>query len=248
MSGAFAHASRIGARTALALFRDRQLVFWNFGFFTLLLVLFLGVLSRGDAALKVTLTTAIVTLGVMANALFGLGVGLATAREQGIFRRFAVTPLSGWTVLGGIAVARGLFVFTAALAQVVIARLFFGVAWSGGSLSVAAMLAFGTLAFSAIGLAVCAVAPAPRFANALVNLVLVPMMALGGGALPLSMLPPELSSIGRLLPVAALVSGLDASFVAGAGLPDLAPQALLLMIWSAAAGLIVAVRWPGNAR
>ncbi|HXH24980.1 MAG TPA: ABC transporter permease, partial [Vicinamibacterales bacterium] len=225
--------------------RDRQIVFWNFGFFPLLLMLFLGALSGGEAAVRVALTSAVVTLAVAANALFSLGVGLSAARAQGVFRRFALAPIPAWAAPTAIAAARALLVAAAALVQVLLARALFGVSWSGSAAAILALLLFGTTAFASLGFMVAALAPAPHVANVLVNSILLPMIALGGVALPLEMLPPGAAAVGRMLPSAALDTGLKGSLVAGATLSDVGAELALLAGWAIAAGAAGALRWRG---
>jgi len=239
---AIGRVGRIGMSSGLALLRDRQVVFWNFGFFTLLLVLFLGVLSGGDPAVQVSLTAALVTISVMANALLSVGVGLATARERGVFRRFATTPIPGWTVAAGVVTARMLIVMASGSLLVLLARAVFGVSWSGGTTGWLTVVVAGTAAFSAIGFFIAATARA-HAANAFANLALIPMMALGGTTLPVAMLPHPFSDVSSALPTRAMVDGLVASFVAGAGFTDLLPQQMLLLGWTIVAGTLGAVAW-----
>lgn len=64
-------------------------------FFTLLLVLFLGVLSGGDPAVQVSLTAALVTVSVMANASFVAGAGVPDLLPQQML-------LLGWAIAAGM--------------------------------------------------------------------------------------------------------------------------------------------------
>jgi ABC-2 type transport system permease protein len=236
-------AARIAWHSTVALTRDAQVVFWNFGFFTLLLVLSLGVLSRGDAAVQASLTVAIVTLAVMANALFSIGVGVASARDRGVFRRFATTPVPAPAAVLAVVGARAGIVFSAAAVQVLLARILFDIAWSGGAASVLAVLASGTAAFASIGLAIAALAPAPHVANAWANLVLLPMMVLGGTVLPVSMLPAPVAEISGLLPSGAMVQALSAALVGAGGVGDLLASHGVLLGWAATAAAIGTLRW-----
>ncbi len=223
--------------------RDRQLVFWNVWFFVILLTLFLGVLSGGDAAVKVTLVAGIVTIGIMANALFSVSVGLSAARERGVFRRYWLTPVPAGIPVSAAVCARTTLVFAAALLQILIARAVFGVAWTGGALSVIVLAAIGTAAFAALGFAVATIAPSPHVANTLANLIFIPMMALSGTALPAAMMPDAWAQVHWVLPAATLSDGLFGAFSGGETLTDNAARLLYLSAWAVVPGVWAVWRW-----
>jgi ABC-2 type transport system permease protein len=237
------HVGRITVWSGVALCRDRQVMFWSFGFFPLLLILFLGALSGGNAAVQVTLTSAVVTVAVMANALFSVGIGLASARDRGVFRRFSTIPVPRVAIVAAMVLARMCLVMASAALVVLLAHAVFGVPWSGGALGWLAVTGAGTAAFSAIGLVIAGIARAPHVANAVANLVFIPMMALGGTTLPTAMLPPPLDQLSSMLPSRAMVDGLTASFVAGASIIDLFPYQRHLLAWAVIATSVGAYAW-----
>ncbi len=234
---------RFTGRQVLLIARDRQLVFWNFWFFLILLLLFLGALSGGDAAVRVTLTAAIVTIGIMANALFSVAVGLTGARERGVFRRYSLTPASPGLLLSGTVCARALLVFGAATMQIVVAHLVFGVPWSGGMLSWIAVLALGTTAFTAVGFAIASQASSPHVANTMANLLFIPMMALGGTSLPASMMPAAWARVYWVLPTATITDGLLGALVGGATVVDNVGRLSYLAAWTVVPAAWAAYRW-----
>lgn len=224
------------------LLRDHQLIFWNFGFFFALLVVFLGLLSHGEIAVRVTLTASIVTIGLTANALFGVGVGLTAARQDGVFRRYAMTPLPAGEPIAAAVAARLLLVLFAAVAQVVVARVLFGVPWAGGAWPWIVLVIAGSAAFSAIGFLIAASASAVHVANRMVNLVFIPVVALSGTSLPASMMPAAWARMRWMLPAAPIVDGLEHAFVGGGITADLRPL-LYLAAWTLVAGLAGARLW-----
>lgn len=234
---------RFTARQLLLMLRDRQLVFWNFWFFLILLVLFLGVLSGGDASVRITLAAAIVTVGIMANALFSVAVGLTAARERGVFRRYSLTPALPSMPVAATVCARACLVFAAAAVQVVAAHLGFGVPWSGGVLSWIALAALGTTAFAALGFAIASLAASPHVANTMANLVFIPMMALGGTSLPSSMMPDAWAGVHQILPTATITDGLFGAFAGGETVADNAGRLAYLVAWTVVPAAYAAYRW-----
>lgn len=223
--------------------RDRQVVFWNVGFFLLLLLIFLGPLSGGDDAVRVTIAAGLVTTHIMANALFSVAVGLTSARDRGVFRRYAVTPASPAATIGGIIAARMVLVALAAAVLVVVAAAGFGVPWTGGAASWFAVVVCGTAAFTGIGFAIAAHARSPHAANLISNVVFIPMLALGGAALPASMMPGEWARLHDVLPAAALNEGLLDAFVGGGTAVDNLPRLGYLAAWATLTGVWASYRW-----
>lgn len=227
--------------------RDRQLLFWTFGFFFVVLLVFLGPLSGGDAAVRIALACALVTIALMSNALFGMSVWVATSRDSGVFRQFRLTPARAGELLLAAGAARTTFVLAAAVSQVLVARLVFSVAWTGTVAGWFGILALGSAAFTAIGFATAARASSARAANRNVNLLLIPMIALGGAALPAAMLPEWWNGVRWLLPVAALQDGLVGAFVSGDDLWRQVPRLANLAAWMTVALIVGGSPWRRHA-
>lgn len=243
MSRRLARVVRLTATFLRLLLRDQQILFWNFGFFLALLLVFLGFLSGGESAVRIALTASIVTIGVMANALFSVGIGLAAARERGIFRRYRLTPAPFAGIVLASVLARTLIVLSAAIIQVLAAHFLFDVSWRGGSASWLTILTLGTVAFAGIGFLIAAFAPAVHVANRMVNLVLIPMMALSGVSLPATMMPSAWADARWILPAAPLVDGLTGAFVHGDGVVDNVWRLGSLGAWALAAFVIGTYGW-----
>jgi len=223
--------------------RDRDVMFWNVGFFVLLLVLFLGVLSGGDQAVRISLTISLVTIGIMATALFSVGVGMAGAHERGVFARFALVPLGRGVIVAAVLSARVVLVLATAALQLCVAAVVFRVPWSGGMASWIAVITAGALAFSAIGFLISTAAASSAGANTYANLVFIPMMALSGTAVPLSLMPPAWASRSWILPSATIASALNDALVAGASVADNARALAYLAGWAAVAAALGVYRW-----
>jgi ABC-2 type transport system permease protein len=235
--------ARFTATQLVLLTRDRQLLFWNVVFFFLMLIVFLGPLSGGDASVRVTLTASVVTIGVMASALFSVAVGLTAARERGVFRRYALTPVPAGVVVSGTVIARVLLILAGAALQVVVARTVFHVPWSGGWTSWATMLVSSSVAFGSLGFAIAAAAPSPHVANTLANLLFIPMMALSGTALPVAFMPDAWQHLAWMLPPAMMLDGLLGAFVRAESAADQVMRVAYLAVWTIVPGAVGIYLW-----
>jgi ABC-2 type transport system permease protein len=177
-------------------------------------------------------------LAVMATGMVSLGIATAYERYYGVLKRLGASPLPR----GGLVIAKLISVLVMEVIQVIllvaVAVLLYGWRPPGSPWLALGVMALGTVAFSALGLAMAGALRAEvtlAGANALYLLFLL----LGGGILPLNHLPPGLAAFAQLLPAAALTQALQASLANGAPFP--ASALLTLAIWAVVI-LFVAVR------
>ena len=222
--------------------RDGQLVFWNYGFFLLLLLLFLSALGR-DPSVRVVLVGGLVTIGVMGTALFSVGIGMSAARDRGIYRRLSMFPVPVSRFLWAAVLSRWVVTFASATIQIGAARLLFGVTWPGGAWAWIIGLALGSATFCSIGFAIAGLAKASHRANAYANVVFVPMLVLSGVALPVGFLPEWVRPASALLPASALVNLLQGTIIRGEGVSAALGSITNLIVWGLVAGVIGAVAW-----
>ena len=223
-------------------YRDGQLVFWNYVFFLLLLVLFVAALGR-DASVRVIMVSGIVTIAVMATALFSVGIGMSAARDRGIYRRLSMFPVPPSRFLWAAVLSRWFVTFSSAAILILVARAFFGVMWPGGVASWVVGLVAGAAAFCAIGFAIAGLASASHRANAYANAVFIPMLILSGASLPIGMLPQWLLPVSNVLPSTALVNVLQGTIIRGEGVQAAAGSLGIMAAWTVGAGLIGMVAW-----
>lgn len=177
-------------------------------------------------------------LAIIANGMVSLGIATAYERYYGVLKRLGASPLPR----GGLLLAKALAILALEFAQVIIlvtlATLVYG--WRpGGSPFVASLvIVVGTLAFSAIGLAMAGALRAEATLAGANGLYLV-FLIISGAVLPVERLPGPVQGLAQILPSTALVAALRATLTADAAFPGIA--ILVLVIWLVAA-LGVAVR------
>src|SRR5262245_38402687 len=107
-------------------FRDRQAVFWSFLFPTLLLILFCSVFG-GTPERSTALVAGLLCINVMSGSLFGTGIVLVGAREQGILRRYKVAPVALYKIVVGVCVSRLISILLTAGLMIALARVLFDI-------------------------------------------------------------------------------------------------------------------------
>ncbi len=175
------------------------------------------------------LTPGILGWAIATGATFGAASTLVVWRQRRIMRRLTLSPVGVPAVVGArIAVSLGL-----ALVQTVlflaIAAGFFGLKLTGSWwLSIPLVLA-ASLAFLSVGLLAGAAAKTVEAANAVCNVVVIPMAFLSGSFVPLNFAPEWLRTVSLVLPLRQFNDGMQDVLSRGAGFGALVvPMAVLL--------------------
>lgn len=187
------------------------------------------------------LVPGILALAVLSTAFTSLAIATGFDRRAGALRRLQTTPLTR----GDLLAAKTSAVLAVEVAQVALLSVV-GVAlgWrpTPGSLPAAVvLLALGTAAFAALGLALAGLLRAEA-TLAVANLVFVVLLLASGIVIPLSRFPAGVAAVLRLLPSTALADGLR-TVLAGHTLP-LGPV-LVLAVWAVLGAVVTArtFRW-----
>ena len=149
-------------------------------------------------------------IGVVLSALglITIPVHLATHRELGVLRRFRSSGLSAG-VLVATEVTLGVVLGTVAVAVVLVTgSALYGLRAPADPVGVFGWYVVGLACFTAIGVALGSLLPSGRAANALGNLIFVPMFLLGGGGPPRAVMTSAMHTISDVLPLSHLVGGL----------------------------------------
>jgi ABC-2 type transport system permease protein len=142
-----------------------------------------------------------VALTIGSLGLLSLPTALATYRDQGILRRFRVTPLRPTVVLG----AQGLIHVLMLLVSIALlgggALLTCDVPMPGRPLLALVSVLLAALSFLAFGFLLGAVVPTARTAQAVGNALFFPMLFLSGAAVPQFLFPGWLKTASAFLPL-----------------------------------------------
>lgn len=212
-------------------FRERQAVFWSFLFPTLLLVLFCSVFG-GTPERSTTLVSGLLCINVMSGSLFGTGIVLVGAREQGILRRYKVAPVALYKIIVGVCVSRLLLIMLTTALMIVLARVIFHILLPSDWGAMALFFVVGTLMFSSIAFAVAALSKSIAQANGVVQVLFMPMMFLSGATFPYEFMPSWMQKIAHLLPSTYYVSGLRSIMTASGGIAENTAAMILMAVFT----------------
>ncbi len=182
-------------------------------------------------------------IGVVLAALglVTIPVHIATHRERGVLRRFRASGVSAGTIVASEALLGAVLGVVAAGVVLLLGTAFYGLSAPEDPVAVAGWFLVGLCCFIAIGGALGSMLPSARAANALGNLVFVPMFLLGGGGPPRDVMTGAMQTVSDVLPLSHVIGGLRQSWL---GATD-DPHALWWPVLIAVASVVLAVR---NAR
>jgi ABC-type multidrug transport system permease subunit len=173
----------------------------------------------------------LVGMGIMGNAIWGLGFSIVDARRRKLMKRILATPMPRHHFLLSYLLWRMVLLVFEVGVPVVFGVLAFGVPLRGSLIEMAALCVLGSLAFSALGLLLASRARTIEAVSGLMNLVMMPMWILSGVFFSADRFPAAFQPLIELLPLTALIDALRANMLQGAAARDVALQAAILGGW-----------------
>ena len=169
--------------------------------------------------------------GLMSSSIWGLGWAIVQMRMGKLLRRLAATPMRRLDFLLAFATGRLLLALLEVLCFLGFARLIFDVRVAGNPVTFVLWGLLGALTFGGLSALVASRAQNSETASGLMNLVTLPMTVVSGVFFSASHFPGSLQPVLRALPLTALIDGLRAISIEGAGVAALVLPGLVLLAW-----------------
>ncbi len=238
--------SRVRMRLAL---RSPAFIFFSqvlpLGF----LFMYAAVFAHGNPTAITYLLGPVLSLTVM-GSFWGLSVQLVAFREQGILRRFQLTPVGAGALLISSIVSNYFLVLPTILLEFLICRFIFHMQSVGNLGAVLVLVSIGAATFSAFGLIVASVTNNMQETQVINNIIWFLFLFFSGATFPLSIMPLWIQHAALFLPATYLVAGLQGAMLKTITLPEFAGYCAALLM-----GLIVALvisrqlfRWEPEAK
>ncbi len=173
----------------------------------------------------------VVALNVM-GSFWGLSAVLVMFREQGILRRFHVTPVSAFDMLASSILANYVLTLPTVTLELLFARLVFHVKNLGDPFSLFVLVTVGTISFASLGLVVASITNTMQETQVLNQLIWLPLIFLSGATIPMGYLPKSAQNLSVFLPATYLVSGLQNALFTSFPVRKILIQLTALAIWA----------------
>ena len=176
------------------------------------------------------LVPGLVGMGIMGNAIWGLGFSIVDARRRKLMKRIVATPMPRHYYLLSFLLWRMMLLVVEVGVPLGFGVLVFGVPVRGSLLQLAVICVLGSLAFSSLGLLIASRARTIEAVSGIMNVVMMPMWILSGVFFSAQRFPDAVQPIIKALPLTALIDALRANMLRGVSLTGMAPQIVPLAI------------------
>jgi ABC-2 type transport system permease protein len=146
------------------------------------------------------------SLLIALSAVLSLVTIISIYREGGILKRLRATPLRPQTILTAHVIVKLLLTAATLFLMVLAGKRYYPVGVHAPLFSFTIALLISTWSILSIGFVIASIVPTARFAQPVGAVIMYPMIALSGLFAPISILPPVLQVIARVLPLTYAVS------------------------------------------
>ncbi len=189
----------------------------------------------------------LLTISILGGACFGLPIAFVSERERGVWRRYKLTPMPTRNFVISLIVARYFLVLTAGILQIALAMIIYKTPMPKHPIQLLIAFTLATFAFVGLGLIISMVASSTTAVQAWGQAIFLPMLIIGGVAIPLRMLPKWGPHVAAFLPGRYAVHAMDAAVRKNGIVGDW--FALLALFMIGAAGFLAGVklfRWENS--
>jgi len=216
-------------RVRLAL-RNKMFFFFSLVMPMVFFFLYSAVFAKSDPNTVAYLLGPVLGLNVM-GSFWGLSAALVMFREQGILRRFHVSPVTEADMLVSSILANYALTLPTVIVELVLARYLFHVPSLGNLFSVWLLVTIGVVSFGSLGLVIASVTNTMQETQVLNQLLWLPLIFLSGATIPFASLSTVVQQIALFLPATYLVHGLKNAIMEAAGPGKLLVVIVSLSLW-----------------
>lgn len=171
-------------------------------------------------------------LTLLSSGVFGIATRISANRERGLFKRLRLAPNSKTVFILGLAIARGLILFSELIFLLLAFWLIFDFTIQGSFLAFIAIGMLASLCFCLLGAAIASRLKQTESAAGVANLFFMTMMFLSGVYFKIEIFPEWMQTIAKLFPLTSLNSSFRAIANEGWRVQQLTPELANLSIWS----------------
>ena len=173
----------------------------------------------------------LVGLGIMSNAIWGLGFSIVDSRRRRLIKRLVATPMSRAHYLLSHLIWRLMILVVEVAVPVGFGALAFGVPIRGSVVELGVICLLASLSFSALGLLIASRATTIEGVSGLMNFTQVPMWILSGVFFSAQRFPDLVQPFIKALPLTAAIDAMRGNMLQGSNLLALAPELAVLGGW-----------------
>jgi len=173
----------------------------------------------------------LIGIGIMSNAVWGIGFAIVDSRRRKLTKRLVATPMSRVHYLLSFLIWRKILLIIEIGIPIAFGALAFGVPIRGSWIDIIALGVLASLAFSAIGLLVSSRARTVEAISGLINVAVMPMWVVSGVFFSAQRFPEFAQPVIRALPLTAYIDATRGVLLQGASITQFGREVVTLTIW-----------------
>ena len=166
---------------------------------------------------------------VMMTVMTGIPEAISKEKEMGTFDGMLSAPISQVSIILGKTTALCARGFAQCILILVLAMIFFGVTIQGSIMLAFFMLILGIFSFIGVGIVAVSMSGDQASGTMIVNLLMFPMMFLGGIFYPIQQMPWFMQDISKLIPLTYAADAMRKIMLLNANIGDVMTQILILV-------------------
>jgi ABC-type multidrug transport system permease subunit len=177
------------------------------------------------------LVPGLIGIGIMSNAVWGLGFSIVDARRRKLTKRLVATPMSRVQFLLSYLIWRKIILVIEVGIPLIFGALVFGVPIRGHWVDIIVLSLLTSFAFSAIGLLIASRAKTIEALSGMVNLTIMPMWVCSGVFFSAQRFPDFAQPFIRALPLTAFIDAMRGILLQGLSLASFGREVVTLVVW-----------------
>ncbi|HML04470.1 MAG TPA: ABC transporter permease [Methanobacterium sp.] len=166
---------------------------------------------------------------VMMTVMTGIPEAISKEKEMGTFDGMLSAPINQISIIIGKTMALCTRGFIQCVIILLIAILIFGVTFQGSLLLAFLMLLLAIFSFIGVGILAISMSGDQASSTMIVNLLMFPMMFLGGVFYPIQQMPGFMQTIAQFIPITYAADAMRKIILLNAGIGDIMYQILILV-------------------
>jgi ABC-2 type transport system permease protein len=229
--------------------RNKAFLFFSLVMPMAFFFLYGSVFAKGNPYWVRRLLGPVIAMSVM-GTFWGLSAQIVTWREQGILRRFRLSPVSAFNMIVSSIIANMVLLLPTVIVELGLARFLYHVTDFGNVTSLFVLALAGIASFASLGLIVASITNTMQETQIINQLLWFALIFVSGATVPLAALPKAAQHVALFLPATYLVSGLQRAMVDHASALNLWAEIGCLLVWAILAIFISSqlFRWEPEAK
>jgi len=187
--------------------RNRAVLFFNYFFPLIFFFMFAQMMDAKQGNVIVMIVTMVTVIGILGSGLFGAGMRAVMDREEGVLRRYKVTPITPLPLLAASMVTGIILYLPSVILMLLLAHFLYGMQAPANLFSLLLFVSLGAAAFRCLGLIIAAVVNSSQESNLLIQPIYMAMLFLSGATFPMTMFPNWLQIVTQFIPATYLMTG-----------------------------------------